>query len=199
MKTVSLLNRKGGAGKTTTAIGLAFGIQRRTGLRVGVVDCDPNGSATRWLEGLPEMETVACPADQLALFLEGLVDDFDVVLIDSPPNDELAVAAIARVSDLALLPVAPAPVEIDQLPDTIQILKAVGTPWIVVPVRVRMSTSAGQSIRALCEELDVSVTKSMVPLAEAVTRSFGEEPPLMPFGPLVTEILGLLDLALVGA
>jgi cellulose biosynthesis protein BcsQ len=197
MKTVALLNRKGGAGKTTTAVALAFGVKRRTDLRVGLVDCDPNGSSTRWLDGL-EMETVACRADQLALFLEGLVDDFDVVFVDSPPNDELATAAIARVSDLVLLPVAPAPVEIDQLPDTIEILKAIGVPWLVVPVRVRMSTASGQSIRKLCEELNVSVTKSMVPLSEAITRSFGEEPPSMPFGPLVTEVLKVLDLSLAG-
>ena len=48
MRIITLSNNKGGSGKTTTTVSLAaaFGEQ---GLRVLVIDLDPQGSATRWL------------------------------------------------------------------------------------------------------------------------------------------------------
>jgi chromosome partitioning protein len=195
MKIIGFVNLKGGAGKTTTAIGVAHGMKRR-GIRVGVVDCDPNGSASHWLSEQAEIDNVPCRADQLKTFLPTLADDYDLVIIDSPPNDQPAIAAIAEVSDLALIPLAPSTIEVDQLPDTVSILRKIGTPWTVVPVRVRMSTTAGQGIRQLCKDLDVKVTESMVPLQEAIARSFGESPPNLPFGPLVRELLNELDLNL---
>jgi len=50
MRTIALSNNKGGSGKTTTTVSLAAAFGER-GLRVLVVDLDPQGSATDWLGG----------------------------------------------------------------------------------------------------------------------------------------------------
>ncbi len=50
MRIVTLSNNKGGSGKTTTTVSLAAAFAER-GLRVLVVDLDPQGSATEWLGG----------------------------------------------------------------------------------------------------------------------------------------------------
>ncbi len=50
VKTITLSNNKGGSGKTTTTVSLAAAFAER-GLRVLVVDLDPQGSATEWLGG----------------------------------------------------------------------------------------------------------------------------------------------------
>jgi chromosome partitioning protein len=50
MRTIALSNNKGGSGKTTTTVSLAAAFAER-GLRVLVVDLDPQGSATDWLGG----------------------------------------------------------------------------------------------------------------------------------------------------
>ena len=50
MQVVSVSNNKGGSGKTTTTVNLAAAFAER-GLRVLVVDLDPQGSATHWLRG----------------------------------------------------------------------------------------------------------------------------------------------------
>ena len=50
MRTITLSNNKGGSGKTTTTVSLAAAFAER-GLRVLVVDLDPQGSATEWLGG----------------------------------------------------------------------------------------------------------------------------------------------------
>ena len=47
---ITLSNNKGGSGKTTTTVSLASALGER-GLRVLVVDLDPQGSATTWLGG----------------------------------------------------------------------------------------------------------------------------------------------------
>ena len=50
MRTIALSNNKGGSGKTTTTVSLAAAFAER-GLRILVVDLDPQGSATMWLGG----------------------------------------------------------------------------------------------------------------------------------------------------
>ena len=48
MRRIALANNKGGSGKTTTTVSLAAALGER-GLRVLVVDLDPQASATAWL------------------------------------------------------------------------------------------------------------------------------------------------------
>jgi len=50
VRTITLSNNKGGSAKTTTTVSLASAFAE-TGLRVLVVDLDPQGSATFWLGG----------------------------------------------------------------------------------------------------------------------------------------------------
>jgi chromosome partitioning protein len=50
MKVVAIANSKGGTGKTTTAVHLADA-SAKAGRRTLLIDCDPQGGATRWLIG----------------------------------------------------------------------------------------------------------------------------------------------------
>jgi chromosome partitioning protein len=60
---VALANQKGGVGKTTTAVNLAGELARR-GLRVLLVDCDPQGNATTSL-GIDKRDLAATTYDVL--------------------------------------------------------------------------------------------------------------------------------------
>jgi chromosome partitioning protein len=50
MQVITVANNKGGSGKTTTTVSLASVLGER-GLRILVIDLDPQGSATEWLGG----------------------------------------------------------------------------------------------------------------------------------------------------
>lgn len=111
---VAFLNQKGGVGKTTLALHLA-GAWSARGLRVLVVDADPQASALDWAdqrlrEGLPRLFGVLGLArETLHKELPDLARETDHLIIDGPPR----VAGIARsgllAADLVLIPAQPSP------------------------------------------------------------------------------------------
>ena len=54
MKTISLINKKGGVGKTTITVNLAYALAESCDLRVLVVDNDDQGNATQFFDVHPE-------------------------------------------------------------------------------------------------------------------------------------------------
>lgn len=83
---ISVVNQKGGVGKTTLAANLA-GALRQSGKTVIVVDTDPQGSLTQWQSVNPS------PGFPIARHLSPITrktaaafqKKADIVIIDSPP------------------------------------------------------------------------------------------------------------------
>lgn len=69
--TISVVNEKGGVGKTTTTVSLA-GHYAKTGRRTLLVDMDPQASLTRGLIGSMETDRLPVEATVAALFDENL-------------------------------------------------------------------------------------------------------------------------------
>jgi chromosome partitioning protein len=184
MRTIAVCNRKGGVGKTTLAVGLAACLPDR----VGLIDLDDNGSALHWMEDLDLFDVAAGSASTIVQAVPSLADSYDWLVLDTPPNDAEAITAAAAVSDLVLIPMAPSPLEADQLPDTLALLPA-SQLYLVVPSRVRRSTSAGKTIQQLCADAGHPVSATVLPLSERVVQSFAMTPVLVMFRPLADEIV----------
>ena len=113
-KIITVFNQKGGCAKTMSTMQLAgaFGLR---GLKVFVVDMDPQNTAALWFhQATPEQPF---PAEVMSMAplkeafldkLSPLIAKFDVIIIDCPPALGSRVPWASLVaSDLALIPVAP--------------------------------------------------------------------------------------------
>ena len=113
---VSLLNQKGGVGKTTLALHLA-GQWAREGRRVLLIDADPQGSALDWsqqraAEGLARLfGVVGLPRDTLHREAADLARDVDHVVIDGPPRVAGIMRSALLACDAVLIPVQPSPLD----------------------------------------------------------------------------------------
>ncbi|MGN6608793.1 MAG: ParA family protein [Jatrophihabitans sp.] len=148
MKRLALYNIKGGVGKTTSAVNLAY-LAARGGARTLLWDLDPQAAATYIFRVKPKVKgggervlkdpkAVAAnikatdfehldllPADftyrhmdlmlddakhstrRINRVLDGLADDYDLVVLDCPPSVSLVSENVLRAADTVLSPLIP--------------------------------------------------------------------------------------------
>lgn len=124
---ISLLNPKGGSGKTTICTNLAR-MLARDGRTVLIIDLDPQGTARDWQsrqgddDGQPDV--IGADLKQLKRGLQGLRAGYDVVLIDGSAKTEGLSGAAVKASDLVLIPVQPSPADIWGVSDLVEIVRS---------------------------------------------------------------------------
>lgn len=116
---IVVLNPKGGSGKTTLATNIA-GYYAGLGPPPMLVDCDPQGFSTRWIDkradDKPEVHGVAAYEESIAGFRTVDIEtrpETETVIIDMPAlvtNDDIRYASYDANS--ILIPVLPSPIDI---------------------------------------------------------------------------------------
>jgi chromosome partitioning protein len=140
---ITLCNGKGGAGKSTLAVLLCVAFQQR-GLRVGLSDRDPQGTASRWIKEIGGIE----PADN---------GSHDLVIVDTPPrlDSELLHRALAG-SDCAVLVTSPSPADLWTSQDTVAVIRqhlASGKPARILFNQVQRRTLLASELDGLAERI----------------------------------------------
>ncbi len=134
MRTVALVNQKGGCGKTTVALHLAGAFWQR-GENVLVLDLDPQASAAEWHDSrtnpLPHVESVQ-PARLAKVVAHARDIATGVLVLDTAPHSEAAALEAARCADVVLVPCQPSIMDLRAMRKTADLLKLVKVPAFAV-------------------------------------------------------------------
>jgi chromosome partitioning protein len=123
MRVISVLNQKGGAGKTTIATHLATSL-RLAGHSVVLIDSDPQGSARDWAAVRDDhpLSVVGVDRPTLERDIKALAPADYFIIDGAPQAADLAVSAI-KASDFVLIPVQPSPYDIWATSDLVDLVK----------------------------------------------------------------------------
>lgn len=121
---ISILNQKGGSGKTTLAVNISreYTIRNLTTL---LVDSDRQGSAQRWHEcAQGELIDMTClPMNTLDKDVLKFHDRYQRIIIDGVPQVSPVTICAIKAANLILIPVQPSPYDIWATEDLVRNVK----------------------------------------------------------------------------
>ena len=164
MLIIGVCGRKGGSGKTTTAIHLGGELAAR-GLSVEIIDCDDQGSASHWAKpGRLPVPVRSMPLDKVDQIHSWSVAikriKADCVVLDSPPHLGVALGGVVGLSDLALIPCGPSGLDLAATAETVGLVREIraeredrGPQILLVPNRTDWRTLAGRDLGSALADL----------------------------------------------
>jgi chromosome partitioning protein len=190
MLVISVLQSKGGVGKSTLCFNLAV-VARTKFKRVAILDTDPQLSTDLWCRLRAEHGTATSPND-ITVFggenspqngIEKLArDGWDVVFIDTPGHAMANLREAARVSSLALVVMKCSVLDLHSSKDAISICHQEGVNYAVLLNLTEQGTVTHDEIREilLAEEVPVltaEVQRRHLYVTSVATGQAGHEMP----------------------
>ncbi len=125
---ISIINPKGGSGKSTLSTNLARALQLRPH-KVLLIDGDGQGTVSDWSDAqaenteLPQVASVGSP-QELRNHVPRMATDYDFILIDGSANALDMDASAITMSDIVLIPVKPSAPDIWGVKDLVATIHA---------------------------------------------------------------------------
>jgi chromosome partitioning protein len=142
--TIALVgNEKGGCGKSSTCMNVALGY-KLLGMRVLIIDGDvEQRTITKWPRPpwVDNPAIVKCEPASILSTLAERIREIDVVLIDLPGREVMALADLLEVVDLLISPTKPSHLDMLELGCYIDVARAKGVPHVVVMNEATRETS----------------------------------------------------------
>jgi chromosome partitioning protein len=134
MKTLAIVSRKGGAGKTTISTHLAVTAEAH-GIVTALFDLDPQASAALWADHRGESYPAVTPAQHprlAALLKMAEQQGAELVILDTPPEADTIASAAAEHADAILIPCRPSALDLDAIGASVRIARSAGKLGFVV-------------------------------------------------------------------
>ncbi|MDX8397878.1 MAG: ParA family protein [Mariprofundaceae bacterium] len=176
MKIITLMNQKGGVGKTTLALSLAAR-WHLMGFSVSIVDADPQRSVVFWKQQQAEQSRLA-GIDVYAVKLpaeirksQNLKSDF--VILDTPGTDQMIVRAAVSISDALLIPVQPSSLDVHASSASVQTAMASAKATAYVVNRYVPQTQLGKDVMHSLQQTQTTVLRKAMGQYQAFPRAIG--------------------------
>jgi chromosome partitioning protein len=172
MPVISIINQKGGVGKTTLSVHIATALSERS--RVLLVDADPQGSSLDWESERQEkgrkllFPVIGLPKKILHVELPKMAKDFDAIVIDGPPRIYDVARSAIQASDVVLLPVQPSQYDVWAAEETVTLVEECATLYktslqrAFVINRKIVNTAIGRDVRSALARFPIPVLKTAV-------------------------------------
>lgn len=171
MKTLTVLSRKGGAGKTTVSLSLAMAA-RQAGLKVVVADIDPLHSAGEVLRLRPEAHTLLIETTAAKLFIAQEVcakNRYDLLIVDTPPAPQGDVVLAINAADLCIAVARPTALDLAAVRQSLTLLRRMRAPGLVVLNQCPPARSGVES--GFVQHAVQALQLAGLPLASSLLRS----------------------------
>jgi chromosome partitioning protein len=190
MKSIALLARKGGTGKSTVAIHMGV-LAEASGGKVLFCDLDPQRSLTAWWKSRAADTPILIEADvrQLGELLKTAErEGYDLAVIDTPPAVTFDTARVAGLVDLVLIPLRPSILDIYAVESTAAVVKAAKTDALLVlnaclPPHGMGEAPTTMEARKALEGMSLPVAKSSLAQRMDYTRALNDGEAVNEFAP----------------
>ena len=156
MKSIMVINSKGGSGKTTIAVNLAAYCAQK-GYDTHLVDLDPQGSSTQWLKERPSNKSKIRGSTK---FQKPLKKNKNTVVVYDVPAAVYGskLDTYIKKADIIVVPVMPSPIDMKAAGDFLASLRSMG-PVIRNKIKVGLVANRARANTNIFLELDTYLVK----------------------------------------
>jgi chromosome partitioning protein len=183
----AIVNQKGGVGKSSTAVHLAYWLKQQ-GKSVVLIDSDSQASSSMWVKSLDIPAIVQSDPNELAENIPDLVKGYDHAVIDGAGGLSEATRVILYYANIALMPCQPTALDLVSSGSVVKLVKQaqrfrpdlVGATFInrAVP-RTRLEREIQEALKSIEGIIHL---KTIVYQRQCIADAFGQEQTVFDMG-----------------
>jgi chromosome partitioning protein len=184
MPIITISNQKGGCGKTTIAVHLAYWLAKNKKKDVCLIDADPQKSASTWIELMnnPLDAYEFTDANDLIEQIPILAESSEFVIVDGAAGNSESGRAILFTADICLVPIQPTGLDLHSAGDAVRLVKQAhqvrgGLPktGIFVNRATKRTRLKNEALEILGQISDVTLLKTVIHHKQAIADAFSQE------------------------